>query len=215
MYLLREGAGADAYANNGGEFIYTLICSHETSKYLRNADDSIKEDFRESSRSDEALRGIGFTPSHSYNGFVHMTDPTPRRFTHDASDYSAQVPPFYKDGNNEIVQNPAYEAATFEDSIFKSVYECLVPPSITNVSKAQFQAQNYIGDIVEPLSTPLITQMAQSVAIVQCFRQVSALVALSLVALFATYAGNEGLTTCNCLCRPFSRGRGAFFIYYS
>ncbi|MBT8449775.1 MAG: hypothetical protein KJO69_08800 [Gammaproteobacteria bacterium] len=149
MYLMREGAGEHAYSMQGGEYIFLLVVSHETSKFLRNQDDAVKEDYRESSRSDERLRGIGFTPTHSYNGFVHITDPTPRRFTHGGPDYDAQVAPFYKDGNDKIVQNPAYEAATFEDSaIFvKSVYECLVPPSISSISKAEFDPQNYIGDI--------------------------------------------------------------------
>ncbi len=147
MFLLREGGRMHATSMNGGQPIFTLICSAETSRSLMREDSAIREDFRQSSESDVFLKSLGH--NHTYNGFLHMIDDLPRRFTHAGGAWT-RITPWADDGVTGFPeQNPDYEAANHEDSVIfvNDVIECLVPGAISKVAKADFTPQNYIGDI--------------------------------------------------------------------
>tara|TARA_R110001606_G_scaffold341629_1_gene489945 strand:- start:640 stop:1791 length:1152 start_codon:yes stop_codon:yes gene_type:complete len=144
-YLQREGARQYAASMSNGSPIYQLVCSMETSRGLIKQDPDTRTDFRESSQADKLLLAMGY--SHTYNGFLHMIDDTPRRFDWDGggTQWVRQQPW----AGTPAQENPDYVSADHEDSMIfvKSVYDCLVPGSISNVNKAQFTAQNYVGEI--------------------------------------------------------------------
>jgi hypothetical protein len=147
MHLLREGVRMFASAMSGGQPILSLITSAETSRALIKDDSSVRTDFRESTKADDLLKGLGHT--HTYNGYLHMIDDTPRRSTWAGSVWTMHEP-FADDGGTGFPeQNPAYIAADHEDSIIfvSEVYECLVPGSISNIGNLKFEPQNYIGDV--------------------------------------------------------------------
>jgi len=146
-YLQREGARSHATTMSNGSPIYSLICSMETSRQLIKEDPNTRTDFRESSQSDKLLLAMGY--SHTYNGYVHMIDDTPRRWEWDGGGTQWVRHQPWVDGASGAHENPDYVAADHEDTMIfvKSVYDCLVPGSISNVNKAQFTAQNYIGEI--------------------------------------------------------------------
>ena len=147
----REGAGRDAEAYSNGQPVYKLFVSAETSRSLKKSDDAVREDFRYAN-PDSLLGAIG--QSHTYNGFLHVIDDTPRRFNYDSGQPSGQewvrVLPFVVDGTTGLKElNPLYATATHEDSVIfvKSAIECLVPPSIANIGACSFTPQNYIGEL--------------------------------------------------------------------
>jgi len=148
MYLLREGARMDAYSMSNGQPIFALITSAETSRSLIKEDDAVREDYREADPQN-LLKSLGHT--HTYNGYIHMIDDTPRRSTWDGGAGAwIENDAWSPDGVTGCVeQDPDYIAADHEDSIIfvKSVMECLVPSSISNVGQMKFTPQNYIGDI--------------------------------------------------------------------
>jgi hypothetical protein len=156
-YLDREGAGEYASAQEGGGFIYKLITSQEHSQWLRKSDLSVRTDFRESSMSDILLKGLGIT--HTYNGYAHIIDPLPRRWTRNAAfDGEAngweEIMPWVKDvavgspTEDGWIQNPLYATADYEDCAIyiPSVIECLVPIPVNEVGRAKYKPQNYQGD---------------------------------------------------------------------
>lgn len=149
MDLIREGVAMYAYDMSNGQPILALVCSAETSRSLIKEDDATREDYRESSKANYLLEGLGHT--HTYNGYIHIIDDTPRRATWDGgagawieNDAWSTDPV-----SGFIEQDPDYIAADHEDTIIyvKKVMECLVPNKITSIGKMQFKPQNYIGDI--------------------------------------------------------------------
>jgi hypothetical protein len=145
VYLLREGGRTKATTMANGQPIFTLVCSHETSRQLIKEDPATRTDLRESSQADKLLLAMGY--AHTYNGFVHMIDDTPRRFEWDGGGTQwVRHQPWI---GSPAQENPDYVAADHEDTIIfvSAVYDCLVPGSISNVGKASFTAQNYIGEI--------------------------------------------------------------------
>jgi hypothetical protein len=149
-YLDREGAGEYASAQEGGGFIYKLITSAEHSQWLRKSDFAVRTDFRESSLSDILLKGLGIT--HTYNGYAHIIDPLPRRWTRNPaitdSNGWEEIMPWVNDGADAWIQNPLYATADFEDCAIyiPSVIECLVPIPVNEVGRAKYKPQNYQGD---------------------------------------------------------------------
>lgn len=143
-FLLREGASEFALTHNGGQPIFGLICSVETSRRLVKGNDAVREDFRQSSRRDELLKALGY--SHTYNGYLHMIDATPRRFDFVTGAWVRRDP--WVLVGNKWEQNPEYINAEVEDTIIwvDDVYRSYVPMSTSSVGKAKFNAQNYVGE---------------------------------------------------------------------
>ena len=171
MYLTREGAKMDALTMNAGHPIFALVCSAETSRFLIKEDAATREDFRESSQSDFLLKGMGYTAT--YNGYMHVIDETPRRATWDGGGTQwIENDPWSEDVTSQTIeQDQDYIDADHEDSIIfvKTVMECLVPSSISNVGKMKFTPQNYIGDI-KWLNIPHITDNPDGT--IGCYRAV-------------------------------------------
>lgn len=153
-YLDREGAYEYASAQDGGGSIYKLITSAEHSQWLRKSDTAVRVDFRESSMSDVLLKGLGITQT--YNGYAHIIDPLPRRWSRVAGRTGTngweEVMPWIEtvggDDDGKWFQNPLYATAGYEDCVIyvPSVLECLVPIPVDKVGKAMFKPQNYQGD---------------------------------------------------------------------
>lgn len=146
-FLNIEGAAMYAHSQQGGRPLYMLVTSSQTSRSLIKSDPAIREDFRSSNESDTLLQGLGY--QHTYNGFFHAVDPTPRRFNWDGGGTQWVRVPAWTVAGDVVVQNPDYANATHEDTIIfvNNVYEALVPGTISKIKDMEYGAQNYIGEI--------------------------------------------------------------------
>lgn len=149
LKLIRDGAGQSAMGKKDGAPILTIICSGETSEALLKENSSIRDDLRYA-KPDELLRSIGV--ERDYKGFFHVIDPYPRRFTESGGVYT-EVAPFIQSTaatkGNKAEVNPAYEAATHEETVIfdRSVFRQLVPKTITNPApNFKFDPVKYTGD---------------------------------------------------------------------
>lgn len=146
--ILEQGIEHSLSMQNGRP-IFGLISDQVTLRRLTRDDDAIREDFRKSSRRDELLGPLGV--SHTYNGFIHMVDDMPPRYTFAGGIYT-KVEPYVLDtsdpSNPKLAVNPAWRTADFQDSYIyvRNAIQFRVPSSVTGVSKAQFNPQNYMGD---------------------------------------------------------------------
>lgn len=162
--LTLEQGHRHALSTQNGKPVYGLITDLFTSRFLIRGDDKIREDFRYGS-ADTLLLPLGVT--HTYNSYVHMIDDMPPRYNFNAalasdsfSDPSASdfTDPWEKvegytlvaqgDGTYKKEVNPDWITAEAQDSFIyvKDAYQLRVPGSITSVSKAKFDPQQYMGD---------------------------------------------------------------------
>lgn len=129
--------------------IFGLITDQITSRRLTRDDDAIREDYRQSSERDKLLAPLGIT--HTYNGFIHMIDDMPARYTFAGGVYT-KVEPYVLDvsdpQNPKLAVNPAWRAADYQDSYVyvTNALQFRVPGSVTGVGKAKFDPQSYMGD---------------------------------------------------------------------
>jgi hypothetical protein len=142
--------GEGAYGKVDGQNLYALICSPETSMYLKKSNPDMRQDLRFSSQVDDLLKpfGVGW----SYGGFMHLIDLQAPRYTFTGGAYKRV--PFYTTApatyGRKAVVNPAYSRAPFEVSFIynKEVYISRVPTVITNPGgNTSFKATNYRGKI--------------------------------------------------------------------
>jgi|TARA_R110002110_G_scaffold83288_1_gene216189 hypothetical protein len=147
--LILEQGSMHSLSTQNGRPIFGLITDQVSSRRLTRDDDAIREDFRKSSRRDELLGPLGV--SHTYNGFIHMIDDMPPRYTFAGGVYTL-VEPYILDSsdatNPKLAVNPAWRSAGFQDSYIylRNAIQFRVPASVTGVSKAKFNPQNYMGD---------------------------------------------------------------------
>ena len=147
--LIIEQGSMHSLSTQNGRPIFGIITDQVTSRRLTRDDDAIREDFRHSAERDILLKPLGV--SHTYNGFIHMIDDMPPRYTFSGGVYT-EVPQYVYDTsdptNPKQVVNPAWRTADFQDSYIyvKDAMQHRVPGSITGVSRAKFDAQNYMGD---------------------------------------------------------------------
>jgi len=147
--LILEQAGMHSLSTQNGRPIFGLITDQITSRRLTRDDDAIREDYRQSSERDMLLKPLGI--SHTYNGFVHMIDDMPPRYTF-AGGVWTKVEPYVLDTSNpaapRLAVNPAWRSAEYQDSYIyvREALQFRVPSSVTGVSKAQFDPQAYMGD---------------------------------------------------------------------
>ena len=145
--ILEQGTPHSLSVQNGRP-IFGLITDQVTSRRLTRDDDAIREDYRNSSERDLLLQPLGVT--HTYNGFIHMIDDMPPRYSFAGGVYTV-IEPYILDTsgvNDKLVVNPLYRSADFQDSYIyvRDAMQFRVPGSVTGVSQAKFDPQNYMGD---------------------------------------------------------------------
>jgi len=153
--LTLEQAAEHALSTQNSRPVFGLMTDQLTMRNFMRGDDVIREDFRNSSKSDSLLEPLGV--SHTYNGAVLMLDEMPPRynFNPDADpgeDPWVSVPEYILDETDPAspkkIVNPDWVTAEAQDSyiIVKNAWKLRVPKSITSASKANFEAQSWMGD---------------------------------------------------------------------
>jgi len=152
FYLdLSRDSAEGHYAMVDGEPQYALICSPETSNYLKKQNADIRQDLRFSSQVDELIKPFG--ASFAYSGFVHIVDRQAPRYNFVNGDF-VRVP-FYANSpaqyGNKAIVNPAYRTAPYEVSFIYNphVFTSRVAQVITSPgSGLKFDPVNYRGEYV-------------------------------------------------------------------
>ena len=152
FYLdLSRDAAEGNYAIVDGEPQYGLICSPETSNYLKKQNADIRQDLRFSSQVDELIKPFG--AAFSYSGFVHLVDRQAPRYNFVGGEF-VRVPFFTTapaNTGNKAVVNPAYRTAPYEVSFIYNphVYTSRVAQVITSPgSGLKFDPVNYRGEFM-------------------------------------------------------------------
>jgi hypothetical protein len=152
FYLdLSRDAAEGNYAMVDGEPQYALICSPETSNYLKKQNADIRQDLRFSSQVDELIKPFG--AAFSYSGFVHLVDRQAPRYNFVDGAF-VRVPFFTTSAastGNKAVVNPAYRSAAYEVSFIYNphVYTSRVAQVITSPgSGLKFDPVNYRGEFM-------------------------------------------------------------------
>ena len=152
FYLdLSRDAAEGNYAIVDGEPQYALICSPETSSYLKKQNADIRQDLRFSSQVDELIKPFG--AAFSYSGFVHLVDRQAPRYTFTGGQF-VRVPFFTTAPAGtglKAVVNPAYRTAPYEVSFIYNphVYTSRVAQVITSPgSGLKFDPVNYRGEFM-------------------------------------------------------------------
>jgi hypothetical protein len=152
FYLdLSRDAAEGNYAIVDGEPQYALICSPETSNYLKKQNADIRQDLRFSSQVDELIKPFG--AAFSYSGFVHLVDRQAPRYTFTGGQF-VRVPFFTTAPAGtglKAVVNPAYRTAPYEVSFIYNphVYTSRVAQVITSPgSGLKFDPVNYRGEFM-------------------------------------------------------------------
>lgn len=147
LELIRDGAAMTALSNADGAPILTLITSHETSHDLIRQNTAIRDDFRWADPG-ELLKPLGVR--REYQGFFHLVDPMPRRFTCTDGVFT-QVAPYVEsnaDKGKKYDVNPSWKTAPYEESFIfdPSVFTQRVPEPITNPAPGfNFDPVRYTG----------------------------------------------------------------------
>jgi hypothetical protein len=152
FYLdLSRDSAEGHYAMVDGEPQYALICSPESSNFLKKQNAEIRQDLRFSSQVDELIKPFG--AAFSYSGFVHIVDRQAPRYNF-VNGAFVRVPFFVNSpattGNKAIV-NPAYRTAPYEVSFIYNphVFTSRVAQVITSPgSGLKFDPVNYRGEFV-------------------------------------------------------------------
>jgi len=153
FYLdLSRDAAESHYAMVDGEPQYGLICSPETSNYLKKQNADIRQDLRFSSQVDELIKPFG--AAFSYSGYVHLVDRQAPRYNFVGGEF-VRVPFFTTAPANgyghKAVVNPAYRSASYEVSFIYNphVYTSRVAQVITSPgSGLKFDPVNYRGEFM-------------------------------------------------------------------
>ncbi len=149
--LLFERIEKDAYAMSGSSPILALVTDSLTSRRIIFNNPDIREDFRQSSKSDSLLGPIGV--NHTYGGYIHLIDAMPPRYNWDEIEEEwDEVEPWYLDesdiANPKREVNPEYLTAEFQDSyiLTPKAVNLRVPEIKTAVGKAKFDPRHYMGE---------------------------------------------------------------------
>jgi hypothetical protein len=152
FYLdLSRDSAEGHYAMVDGEPQYALICSPESSNFLKKQNADIRQDLRFSSQVDELIKPFG--AAFSYSGFVHIVDRQAPRYNFVNGEF-VRVPFFTNSPattGNKAVVNPAYRTAPYEVSFIYNphVFTSRVAQVITSPgSGLKFDPVNYRGEYV-------------------------------------------------------------------
>lgn len=142
-----KDGGAVDMVNGAPQFI--AVMSPELDDVLVNDDYQIREDFRQSNRSNELLRAMGV--DRPYKGFYHVIDHKAPRYNFTGGAW-VEVPAYTTEATtegNRLVPNPSYETATHEDTIIflPTVYQALVPRPLPRPGgNTDFDPMSYQGE---------------------------------------------------------------------
>lgn len=149
IYLLQDGAGADALLRgDGGSPVGVVITGFETAGNIIRANAADREDIRFSNEANILVRAFGV--SYAYQGITFLRDPYNRRFTCSGG-VATEVPAFSltaaSKGQKAIVR-PAYRTAPVEESFWfdPNVFtQLMVAPPISPAPNFQFNPVDYTG----------------------------------------------------------------------
>tara|TARA_R110000772_G_scaffold71383_1_gene156522 strand:+ start:270 stop:1451 length:1182 start_codon:yes stop_codon:yes gene_type:complete len=148
MQLIRDGAGNSAMGMANGAPQFSVVISPEASEAVIRENSVIREDIRYSSKVDELLAAMGV--DRPYKGYYHLQDAFAPRWNYSAG--WVWVAPYVATAatkGNKWIINPAYESASYEDTIVfhPEAYKSMVPGPITSPGGGtSFDPQNYMGD---------------------------------------------------------------------
>lgn len=148
-YLQRESDGTKPIAKNSrGAEQFIFVSSGETIENAVKGDQSIRDDFRWSTRVNELLGA--FDQKFSYGGFVMFEESFPPRYNWTGSDF-VRIPEYVGYATtigNELEINPAWSGALYEVSyIFHpDVMISRVPNTKQSFGDVTYAAQNYSLD---------------------------------------------------------------------
>lgn len=155
--LQEDPTGQYCTAKADGQPVCVLVTDAKTVRRLMTeAASGVRTDIRESSMADSLLKGLGVT--HALNGWILLSDITPRKFTivGDSADssgatgtgtWSEQL--FLSDGTRERVRNAAYNTADYTESyafLPKGFTSFNPKPNYAGLTDAKFGPQDYSGD---------------------------------------------------------------------
>jgi hypothetical protein len=150
IYLLQDGAGAEALLRSEGAPVGVMICGYETTGNLIRQNADIREDIRFSNQANILIQSFGV--SYSYDGVTILRDPFNRRFTCADGVYT-EIPAFIlaaaTKGQKAIVR-PAYRTATIEESFWfdQNVFtQLIVAPPTAPAPDFSFNPVDYTGMI--------------------------------------------------------------------
>lgn len=149
IYLLQDGAGADALLRgDGGSPVGVVITGFETAGNIIRANAKDREDIRFSNEANILVRAFGV--AYSYQGISFLRDPYNRRFTC-AAGVQTEVPAFAltaaSKGQKAIVR-AAYRTAPFEESFWfdPGVFtQLMVAPPTSPAPGFTFNPVDYCG----------------------------------------------------------------------
>ena len=151
--MVLEGAGDYAESMIDGDPVFVVNCSKQTAENLK-LEPEFRQDLRDTGRGEELLGSLGIKSA--YWGFSFALEKEPPRYTTpDAGTTWVRVPATIKIGN-KVVQNPAWHAADYEDTVIwcPSVMEVAIPSFPTSIGGAEFGKQQVIGADFQWLNIP-------------------------------------------------------------
>lgn len=150
IYLLQDGAGAEALLRSDGAPVGVVITSLETAGNLIRQNTAIREDIRFSNQANLLIQSFGV--SYAYDGITFLRDWYNRHFTCDAGVYT-EVPAFSLTaatrGQKAIVR-PAYRVAPYEESFWfdPNVFtQLLMEPPTAPAPNFRFNPVDYTGNV--------------------------------------------------------------------
>lgn len=150
IYLLQDGAGAEALLRSEGAPVGVMICGYETTGNLIRQNHNIREDIRFSNQANILVQSFGI--SYAYDGVTFLRDPYNRRFTCADGTYT-EVPAFSltaaTKGQKAIVR-PAYRTAPYEESFWfdPNVFtQLLMEPPVAPAPNFTFSPVDYTGNV--------------------------------------------------------------------
>jgi hypothetical protein len=138
--------GAIEMVNGLPQFV--CVASPEVNDTIIRGDYQVREDFRNTPRSNELLAGLGV--DRPYNGFFHVNDFKAPRWNFTGGAW-VRVPYWTTEATTKgtrAIPNPAYETATYEDTILfvPKVYTCeYLKPLPKPGGNTEFEAKDYQG----------------------------------------------------------------------
>lgn len=157
LYLRMVEEGGEHYTDifSDGQPVFVLLTDLKTKRRLiTDLDQGVRADLRESSMVDELLKPMGVTTS--INGWVLMTDNTPRRFdvsndssSGDTGDWTERLVFENNGGLDSRTITSNYRSAAHVESYVMApeALSCFaLRPNYTGVGAATFLPQNYAGD---------------------------------------------------------------------
>lgn len=148
IYLLQDGAGAEALLRSDGAPVGVVITGFETAGNLIRQNHDVREDIRFSNEANLLIKSFGV--SYAYDGITILRDPFNRRFSCSGGTYT-EIPAFSltaaSKGQKAIV-NSAWRAADIEESFWfdPNVFtQLILAPPTDPAPDFRFSPVDYTG----------------------------------------------------------------------